>query len=76
MERKGILAIDLGSASTKAIIVGNLGDVLASGYSTVETTFPKPGWVQQDPEQIWDSVCRAVRSRDAAATGGVAEHVL
>ena len=67
MERKGILAIDQGSASTKAIIVGNLGDVLASGYSTVETTFPKPGWVQQDPEQIWDSVCRA--TKDALANG-------
>jgi glycerol kinase len=57
---QGILAIDQGSGSTKALLIGHSGEVLATGSAIVNTSFPKPGWVQQNPEQIWDSVCRAV----------------
>jgi glycerol kinase len=55
-----ILAIDQGTSSTKAVLVDELGAVVARGGAPVGCTFPRPGWVEQDPEEIWRSVLLAV----------------
>jgi glycerol kinase len=51
-----ILAIDQGSGSTKALAINLNGEVLAQFDVKIATTFPQPGWVEQDPEEIWQSV--------------------
>jgi glycerol kinase len=54
-----ILAIDQGSGSTKALAIDLNGDVLAQSEVKIVTSFPQPGWVEQDPEEIWQSVVTA-----------------
>ena len=55
-----ILAIDQGTTGTTALLVGH--DLRIHGSRTVDFRqhFPKPGWVEHDPEEIWASVRRAV----------------
>jgi len=50
-----ILAIDQGSGSTKTLAIDLKGKVLDQFEEKIATTFPKPGWVEQDPEEIWQS---------------------
>ena len=61
MENKSpiILAIDQGSGSTKALAINLNGEVLAQSEVKIATSFPQPGWVEQDPEEIWQSVVTA-----------------
>jgi glycerol kinase len=54
-----ILAIDQGSGSTKALAINLNGEVLAQSEVKITTSFPQPGWVEQDPEEIWQSVVTA-----------------
>jgi glycerol kinase len=54
-----ILAIDQGSGSTKALAISLNGEVLAQSEVKIATSFPQPGWVEQDPEEIWQSVVTA-----------------
>lgn len=51
-----ILAIDAGTTGVTALVVSNQGQILARGYQEFEQHFPKPGWVEHDPEQIWQAV--------------------
>ena len=50
-----ILAIDQGSGSTKTLAIDLKGEVLDQFEEKIATTFPKSGWVEQDPEEIWQS---------------------
>lgn len=51
-----ILAVDAGTTGVTALVVSNQGQILARGYQEFEQHFPKPGWVEHDPEQIWQAV--------------------
>lgn len=64
-----ILAIDQGSSSTKALLIGSGGSVVASGAAPVGHSYPAPGWVDQDPEEIVASVRQAVGQCMAARPG-------
>jgi glycerol kinase len=55
-----ILAIDQGTSSTKVLVIDAAGAVRSRGQAPVGQTTPHPGWVEQDPEEIWASVRRAV----------------
>jgi glycerol kinase len=55
-----VLAIDQGTSSTKALLVDAAGAVVARGSAPLGETHPRPGWVEQDPMAIWDSVRAAV----------------
>jgi len=63
-----ILAIDQGTTGSTALLVGS--DLAVHGKETVDFPqhYPRPGWVEHDPEEIWHSVRRAVRQL-LAATG-------
>lgn len=54
--RKYILSIDQGTTSTRAILISKTGEKLYQAQRAVECLYPKPGWVLQDPDQIWISV--------------------
>jgi len=55
-----ILAIDQGTTSTKAALVSLSGDTIASSFARVSRTYPRPGWVEQDPIELWESVGAAI----------------
>ena len=58
---RSVLAIDQGTTNTKALLVGETGEVIASASRPVPIEFPQPGWVEQDAAELWRSV------QDAAA---------
>lgn len=53
---KYILAIDQGTTSSRAIIFDKNRKVIATGQKEITQYFPKSGWVEHDPEEIWKSV--------------------
>ena len=66
-----VLAIDQGTSATKAVVFGDDGEILASAEVAVTPSAVAGGGVEQDPEQLWDSVCDAGRDALAQAGGGV-----
>jgi glycerol kinase len=59
-----ILAIDQGTTGTTCLVVDDELGVHRRGYAELPQHFPRPGWVEHDPEEIWQSVLAA-----AAAAG-------
>jgi glycerol kinase len=57
-----ILAIDAGTTGVTALIVSERGEILARGYQEFQQHFPKPGWVEHEPEQIWQAALAAVKT--------------
>ncbi|GAA2995260.1 FGGY family carbohydrate kinase [Streptosporangium longisporum] len=55
-----VLAVDQGTGSTKALLVARDGQVVSRGSAPVSESQPRPGWVEQSAEEIWESVRRAV----------------
>lgn len=51
-----ILAIDAGTTGVTCLLVDEHGKISAKGYKEFEQHFPQPGWVEHDPEQIWQAV--------------------
>jgi len=64
-----LLAIDQGSSATKAVIFHADGSVAASAAQEVSCRYPRPGFVEQDPEAIYLSVLESIRRCVAAFTG-------
>ena len=61
-----LLAVDQGTSSTKSMLVDVRGAVVAEASVPVAQSHPRPGWVEQDAEEIWASV----RSSVAACVTG------
>ena len=51
-----ILAIDQGTTSTRAIIFDKQSNIMAMASEEIKQIYPKPGWVEHNPNQIWVSV--------------------
>jgi glycerol kinase len=58
---KHILAIDQGTSSTKSLIFDEGGNALAKGWQPLRSSYPEDGFVEQDPEDIWQNVLASVR---------------
>ncbi len=54
-----VLAIDQGTTSTKAMLVDPSGAAVGFASVPVRRYYPRPGWVEQDPAELWSSVIRA-----------------
>jgi glycerol kinase len=74
---KNILAIDQGTTSTRAIVFERTGRPIASAQREFQQHYPRDGWVEHDPETIWQdtlAVCRDALARatlDAAAIAAI-----
>ena len=68
-----ILAIDAGTTGVTALLVNEAGAITARGYSEFEQHFLKPGWVEHEPEQIWQATLTAVRGALASSPLGEVE---
>ncbi|MBP8296874.1 MAG: glycerol kinase GlpK [Burkholderiales bacterium] len=73
-----VLALDQGTTSSRAIVFDQAGNRIGGAQQEFRQSFPQPGWVEHDPQEIWSSqravVDRAladarVASRDIAALG-------
>lgn len=49
-----ILALDCGTTGTRAMVFNLQGHVLTKVYQPISRTFPKTGWVEQNPLEIWN----------------------
>lgn len=58
---KYILSIDQGTTGSRAIIYDKNGKNIASAYQEFPQYFPKPGWVEHNPEEIWESVNNSIQ---------------
>lgn len=59
---KYILAIDQGTTSTRAIVFDGDRAIAGMGQKEFPQIFPADGWVEHDPEDIWDSVVWSVKT--------------
>ncbi len=55
-----ILAIDQGTTGTRAILFDRSGRLTAQAYQEIHQHFPKPGWVEHDPAELWGSTLRVI----------------
>src|SRR3954465_12934448 len=56
-----VLAIDAGTTGVTALVVGGEGGVLPRGYREFAQLFPRPGWVEHEPDDIWTATVAACR---------------
>ena len=54
--RRFVLALDQGTTGSTALVVDGDGAVRARGYAELPQHFPRPGWVEHDPEDIWSTM--------------------
>ncbi|MBO8468236.1 MAG: glycerol kinase GlpK [Spirochaetes bacterium] len=54
-------AIDQGTTSTRFILFSRKGEIIASAQKEHKQHFPKPGWVEHDPEEIWKNTSETIR---------------
>ena len=75
---KHILAFDQGTTSSRAIVFDNTGQILSVAQQEVTQIFPKNGWVEHNPDEIWEiqknTAVEALRNanltvKDIAAVG-------
>ncbi len=64
-----LLAIDQGTTSTRAILFDAAGAVHHTARIELRQIYPRPGWVEHDPEEIWRAVVATCREAIAAAEG-------
>ncbi|MFC8799735.1 glycerol kinase GlpK [Promicromonospora sp. NPDC057138] len=55
-----VLAIDQGTTSSRAIVFNHSGTIVSSGQIEHDQIFPRAGWVEHKPEQIWDNTREVV----------------
>ena len=48
-----VLAIDQGTTGSTALVFSHEGEILGRAYSEFTQHYPRPGWVEHDPEEIW-----------------------
>ena len=56
-----ILAIDQGTTGTTCILYDHGARVIAKAYREITQIYPRAGWVEHDPEEIWQSVVQCVK---------------
>jgi glycerol kinase len=62
-----ILSIDQGTTSSRAILFNREGSIVAVSQKEFEQIYPKPGWVEHDPLEIWSSQVSVVTEAIAKA---------
>ena len=69
MENKLLAGIDIGTTGAKAAIFDLKGNILGSGYREYQCTYPKPNWIEQDPDFLVSEAMNA--SKDAIYKSGI-----
>ncbi|AOY01727.1 glycerol kinase GlpK [Jeongeupia sp. USM3] len=65
-----LMALDQGTSSSRAVIFNERGEIVASAQREFPQYFPQPGWVEHNPQDIWQSQLQTCR--EALAKAGIA----
>ncbi len=55
-----LLGIDIGTSSTKSVLLSELGEIVVIGRQAYDFDTPRPGWAEQEPEVWWDAAKSAI----------------
>ena len=66
---KYILSLDQGTTSSRAIVFDHDGQMCSVAQKEFTQHFPKPGWVEHDPKEIWSSQASVIA--EAITTMGI-----
>ena len=55
-----VLAIDQGTTGTTVLLLDQAGQAVGRAYSEFKQIYPRPGWVEHDPEEIWAVTCTVI----------------
>ncbi len=61
MDKKYVLALDQGTTSSRAILFDRNGAIVRLAQHEFRQIYPQPGWVEHDPEEIWETQINAAR---------------
>ncbi len=70
MEKKYILALDQGTTSSRSLLIDREGSIVAISQKEFTQIFPHAGWVEHDPEEIWNSQWETVEEVLSQASAG------
>ena len=66
---EAVLALDQGTTGSTALVFSHDGAVLGRAYGEISQSYPEPGWVEQDPREIWETSRRVMQ--EAVADAGL-----
>lgn len=52
-----VVALDAGTTGVRALGISDTGEIVGLCHREFTQHFPRPGWVEHDPEEIWDAAC-------------------
>ena len=61
MDKKFIISIDQGTTGTRVMLFNHEGRVHSSAYREIKQIYPKPGWVEHDPLEYWNTTMDCAR---------------
>jgi len=64
-----ILALDQGTSSSRSIVFDAQGHIVAMAQREFRQIYPRPGWVEHDPQELWDT--QLATAREALAKAGL-----
>ena len=72
-----ILAIDQGTTGSTCLVFDREGGIAGRAYSEFEQHFPRPGWVEHDATEIWDTTLRVAKKalKDAGTEGSALDAI-
>lgn len=72
MSAERIMAVDAGTTNSTCTVFGSGGEIYGFGQRRLTQHYPKPGWAEQDPMEIWETVREAMRdaAEDAKVSPG------
>lgn len=69
MKKQYILGVDQGTTGTTTLILNDNWDIVSRGYIEHKQYYPKPGWVEHDPIEIWEKTKQSIQL--ALDAGGI-----
>src|SRR3989338_7528987 len=63
-----LMGLDVGTTGCKAIAFDLDGNILASSYREYPLLHPKPGWIEINPNQVWESVGTVIKEASSQTT--------
>jgi glycerol kinase len=66
---RAVLAIDQGTTGSTCLVIDETAQVVGRAYSEFPQYYPQPGWVEHDPDEIWDVTLQVARDAIASAPG-------
>ncbi|MGH8794081.1 MAG: FGGY-family carbohydrate kinase [Stackebrandtia sp.] len=70
VDDEALIGIDIGTSSSKGVLVSARGRILARASRPHETSTPRPGWVEHDAEKVWWADFQAISAELVAAAAG------